>query len=518
MTALLLTIALFGFIVFCHEFGHLVASAIVGASVREFSFGFGPRLWSCSLRIGRIEDPVQVSLRPIPLGAYVRYGSASDGEGPDGEAEHREEGEGRGEEASFAGTAPSGLLARFRRSVSRLPDPFREIAPWKKVVIALAGPLGSIAAMFILYSTALLLWGNPPSSEMPDQRIGAFQVYEPSLSAALQATEDPSLVTRAAAGQDEPMPLASPEVNWEPVGPMEAASRSATATAEASMIIGDMVLWLASQPEVVVESLAGPVGMVSWGARAARTSRPLPEEEQRRWTVLEYSELADPPEIDLPDERDQAAEDPESEPDDEPYEVVEAPGEEPESEPETAEDDAPSPDEDFAEEDVDPEEPDPDEEVPEPEVVAEEEGEEGVGEEEADPEEAEAPGTPSDELTVEGALEVDDTDPEPSLGTPDETADRTEALLEIYLPHLSELRGHALLFLYMGALSIVLAVVNLLPIPPLDGFQALVASAELVSRRRLPSRWRAYLSVSGALFLLLLVAIGTVNDVGRLLD
>ncbi|HEX7123200.1 MAG TPA: site-2 protease family protein, partial [Gemmatimonadaceae bacterium] len=83
-------------------------------------------------------------------------------------------------------------------------------------------------------------------------------------------------------------------------------------------------------------------------------------------------------------------------------------------------------------------------------------------------------------------------------------------------PRPPELRGYALLVLYMGVLSVFLAFVNLLPLPPFDGYHAAVSALELLLRRPVPARLRAGLAIAGALLFLGLVARGTVNDVTRI--
>lgn len=65
MTQLLAFILLIGPLIFVHELGHLLAAKLVGVKVLRFSLGFGPAF--ARLRIGETE----YCLAPIPLGGYV---------------------------------------------------------------------------------------------------------------------------------------------------------------------------------------------------------------------------------------------------------------------------------------------------------------------------------------------------------------------------------------------------------------------------------------------------------------
>jgi regulator of sigma E protease len=64
---ILLTIALFALIIVFHEFGHFILAKLSGIPVYEFAVGFGrPVLLSFRRR------ETQYSLRPVPIGGYVR--------------------------------------------------------------------------------------------------------------------------------------------------------------------------------------------------------------------------------------------------------------------------------------------------------------------------------------------------------------------------------------------------------------------------------------------------------------
>lgn len=71
--------------------------------------------------------------------------------------------------------------------------------------------------------------------------------------------------------------------------------------------------------------------------------------------------------------------------------------------------------------------------------------------------------------------------------------------------------------MFMAVISVNLAIINLLPIPVLDGGQFLFLLGEAVIRRPLPARLRQRLTAVGLLLLLLLMVLAFSNDIRRLL-
>src|SRR4051812_13157808 len=99
-------------VVFFHELGHLLVGKAVGVKAVRFSIGFGPKL----LSFQRGETEYRVSL--LPLGGYVK----------------------------FAGDNPYEELAPEDRGRGFLEQP-----PWKKGLIAFAGPAANFILAIVLY-------------------------------------------------------------------------------------------------------------------------------------------------------------------------------------------------------------------------------------------------------------------------------------------------------------------------------------------------------------------------------
>jgi regulator of sigma E protease len=70
---------------------------------------------------------------------------------------------------------------------------------------------------------------------------------------------------------------------------------------------------------------------------------------------------------------------------------------------------------------------------------------------------------------------------------------------------------------FMALISVNLAVVNLLPIPVLDGGAFVLLAIEGVTRRPIPTRVREVVQVVGLVLVVLLMVVAFSNDIGRLL-
>ncbi|TME32925.1 MAG: site-2 protease family protein [Chloroflexi bacterium] len=70
--------------------------------------------------------------------------------------------------------------------------------------------------------------------------------------------------------------------------------------------------------------------------------------------------------------------------------------------------------------------------------------------------------------------------------------------------------------LFMGLLSVNLAILNVLPFPPLDGGRVAVVLLEAVRRRRLPAEREALIYLTGFLVLITLVILISIQDIARL--
>ncbi len=84
--------------------------------------------------------------------------------------------------------------------------------------------------------------------------------------------------------------------------------------------------------------------------------------------------------------------------------------------------------------------------------------------------------------------------------------------------HSSAQSGFFDLLSMVAMISINLAIINLLPIPVLDGGHILFLGLEMIFRRPLSEKWKAISMRIGIMLLLMLMALAIFNDVRRLLS
>jgi regulator of sigma E protease len=76
--------------------------------------------------------------------------------------------------------------------------------------------------------------------------------------------------------------------------------------------------------------------------------------------------------------------------------------------------------------------------------------------------------------------------------------------------------GFAALFSFVAMLSINLAIINILPIPVLDGGHLVFLAIEVVRRKPLTMKQRVAVQQVGLAFLLMLIVVVTYNDIARI--
>jgi len=114
---ILITVFIFGLLIFIHELGHYIAARRSGVGIIEFAIGMGPKLYSWEGKYNTF------SLRALPIGGFVSMvGEYSD------EIEVKDKGK----------------------------TPLAEISVWKRMIIVLAGPLMNILLGFVVMSVLVM--------------------------------------------------------------------------------------------------------------------------------------------------------------------------------------------------------------------------------------------------------------------------------------------------------------------------------------------------------------------------
>jgi len=144
-----------GVLIFIHELGHFLVAKAVGVGVERFSLGFGPRLWS--FRRGETEYCVSV----VPLGGYVKMV---------GEEAH-------GEDAIHPEAAtPGEVRSDPRKSFALKPL-------WARALIVFAGPAMNFVLAAVIFAAISLAVGV---AVPPNAIVGRVLPESPAVAAGLQ--------------------------------------------------------------------------------------------------------------------------------------------------------------------------------------------------------------------------------------------------------------------------------------------------------------------------------------------
>ncbi len=142
---ILLGIVGLGLMVFIHELGHFVAAKMNGVGVEVFSLGWGPRL------AGFTRGGTSYQISWFPIGGYCKM----KGELVPGIAG------GRADAAAAGESVPAVEPALEKGS-------FLAAAPWRRIVIAAFGPLFNLVFAMLIFAT---LWWVGFAVHSPDNRV-----------------------------------------------------------------------------------------------------------------------------------------------------------------------------------------------------------------------------------------------------------------------------------------------------------------------------------------------------------
>ncbi len=150
-------VLLFALAILIHEFGHFIVALKLGLKVEAFSIGFGPAIWKKKV------NGVEYRISWIPLGGYVAI--------PDVDPE---------------GTrALEGAKDEIRGKSEEVGGAKERIAPWKEILVSVAGPLMNIVLATVL-AVGLSLVPNAKFGEVPSE-IGRVEPGGPADTAGMKA-------------------------------------------------------------------------------------------------------------------------------------------------------------------------------------------------------------------------------------------------------------------------------------------------------------------------------------------
>lgn len=148
MKTVILSIIVFGVIVFVHEFGHYIVAKLTGIRVEEFALGMGPKLVSRKWR------ETVYSIRVLPLGGFCKM------------------------------SGETGNSAEYEESASNDMRRFDKKPLWVRASVIAAGPLMNFFLAIFLFSLIFAILGVPGAIS---NEIGSIIPQSPAERAGLQA-------------------------------------------------------------------------------------------------------------------------------------------------------------------------------------------------------------------------------------------------------------------------------------------------------------------------------------------
>ncbi len=146
--AIVVMLILFSACIFVHELGHFWIARRCGLKIDRFSIGFGPALWKTT------RNGIEYRISAIPFGGYVMLPQMNPAEGIEGKASE---------------------------PIESLPP----VAPWKKILVAMAGPAMNIA--FAAAIAGFISFHGIPSEESPEMLIVSHVMQDsPEMAAGLR--------------------------------------------------------------------------------------------------------------------------------------------------------------------------------------------------------------------------------------------------------------------------------------------------------------------------------------------
>jgi membrane-associated protease RseP (regulator of RpoE activity) len=158
-----------------HEIGHLVPAKRFGVKVTQYMVGFGPTIWS------RRRGETEYGIKGIPLGGYVRMIGMLPPRPGDRPGELRRVSTGRFMQMADQARADS-MEEIQPGDEDRV---FYRLAPWKKIVIMMGGPVMNLLIAFVLLTGVITLYGLPQIAP----KVGALSTCVPTAAPTLQVPQ-----------------------------------------------------------------------------------------------------------------------------------------------------------------------------------------------------------------------------------------------------------------------------------------------------------------------------------------
>ncbi|MBQ3014924.1 MAG: RIP metalloprotease RseP [Clostridia bacterium] len=156
--SIIYAILLFGVLIFIHELGHFIVARLCGVKVLEFAIGMGPKLFSWK---GKKKGTVY-SLRAFPIGGFVNMlgengmevVQGDNGEGKDAPAMFREKPSDDPEDTRPVNEEWQELTPELEKQA------YCNQSVWRRILISIAGPAMNIILGILLMLVMVLVQGE----------------------------------------------------------------------------------------------------------------------------------------------------------------------------------------------------------------------------------------------------------------------------------------------------------------------------------------------------------------------
>ncbi len=152
-----------GVVIVIHEGGHFLVAKAVGIYCKTFSVGFGPKL--LKRRMGETEYAISA----IPFGGYVKFA-----------------GEGAMEQVQDAGTGDSGGDLDSDGNPIPVHRYFSSKSTWQRMAVVVAGPVMNLVLALVLTTGVVMVQGVTVN---PVTTIGEIEIGSPAEEAGLQVND-----------------------------------------------------------------------------------------------------------------------------------------------------------------------------------------------------------------------------------------------------------------------------------------------------------------------------------------
>ncbi|HET9984802.1 MAG TPA: RIP metalloprotease RseP [Longimicrobiales bacterium] len=153
LITILATIIVLGVLIFVHELGHFVTAKLVDIEVPRFSIGLGPKL------VGFRRGETEYVISWLPLGGYVKMAGM----------EEMEVIEGKDERKTVAADIVDAGIADATVAPARGPRDFESKSVGARALVISAGVIMNFIFAFLVFAAAALVWGVQTS---PEARLG----------------------------------------------------------------------------------------------------------------------------------------------------------------------------------------------------------------------------------------------------------------------------------------------------------------------------------------------------------